>query len=328
MLRRSAALFLAPFALAFYNCGGQSTRGGDGASSGGQDGSPSSFGEPSVVEQHILAVNAPRFLASDGADLFWLDTNGGVWRDPIGGGNVTQLASDASWTGGFIFVDSTNVYFAQTGGIVALPKAGSGAIATLVPISSDAIFLTGTVSNGTVYWIEIDTTTGPKGGSTPTIKSAPLAAGSAAMTLGALSMSDSPNSVAVVGKTVFFAAPGSQVGMLEDDGGAPNPTNAVNCTSPLLAGTNGIYCSDTSILFVMLDGSTTTISPETGQAATLAADATNVYWAAGGTVATAPRQGGATVTIASGDSAVAVAVDDTAVYWSDQSGDIQKAMKQ
>ena len=86
MLRRSAALFLAPFALAFYNCGGQSTRGGDGASSGGQDGSPSSFGEPSVVEQHILAVNAPRFLASDGADLFWLDTNGGVWRDPIGGG--------------------------------------------------------------------------------------------------------------------------------------------------------------------------------------------------------------------------------------------------
>jgi hypothetical protein len=70
-----------------------------------------------------------------------------------------------------------------------------------------------------------------------------------------------------------------------------------------------------SVMRAPLDGGTAVTLASGGTPGALAVDATNVYFASGGDILKVPISGGATTTLASGQAADAIAIDSTAVYW-------------
>src|SRR6202044_1905729 len=130
---------------------------------------------PVVLEQHLLAPATA--LASDGASIFWIDSQAKLWRASVNGGTPALLTSQVGWVQGFLYVDSTKVYFIGSGGIASVPKAG-GVVSTLAATSGSIV--SATVAAGVVYWVEQDEiTVGPN--HTPSmvgeIESAPLTGG-------------------------------------------------------------------------------------------------------------------------------------------------------
>ncbi len=322
---RTVKIFEYLGAFALIGCTGQTLAVGSGPPEAGasHDGSLSSFGAPTFVEQHLLDV--PETLAADGVDIFWSDQAPAVWRDPIAGGAPVQIAS-----GTLIAIDSTNVYFidyAAGTAFASVPKGG-GPTSTLITVSGSVS--AATVVGGTVFWAGMADAT-PPGLPTSTIKSAPLVAGGTVTTLGSVPSID-VNSIAVTGSTIFLTIGSAHPGIFQNDGGVPMAIDAgtAGCTT-VFAGPDGAYCSGGALILVATDGTTTTvIASETNNATHMALDATNVYWTnetASGSVVMAPKNGGANVTISYDTNPLAIAVDDGAVYWSDNAGNIQRASK-
>ena len=272
------------------------------------------------MAQHIL--NPPTLLASDGVTLFWVDSEDILWSEPVGGETPTQLAASAA---GFLYVDSTNVYFEGGGGFASLPKTG-GTISTLITASPVAA----SVTNGTVYWVESQHGTPVMTEAQILVKSAPLVARGAVTTLGSFPSLVPPNGIAASGLTIFLSETGAPQA-IPTDGGSTAFFSAGNCFS-LVAASDGVYCGEGSLTLIALDGTTTTnVATEGNDVASVALDATNVYWvnkAVSGSVVTAPRNGGANITVAYDANPLAVAVDDASVYWSDAAGTLQRVAKQ
>ena len=318
--------FVVCSALVAVACGGQSlsspgrsgSPSGTNGSSSGTTSPPISFGAPTSIAEHV--PSPPTILASDGATLFWIDGDDFLWSVPVGGGTPTQLACSAA---AFLYLDSTSVYFETDGGFASVPKKG-GATSTLITASPSAA----TVTAGTVYWIEEDRSASS---SQPQslVKSAPLVAGSAVTTMGTFASLEAPSAIAASGSTLFLSGAGAPEAIPAE--GSSLATFDVGTCFALVASSDGVYCGDGSVTLVALDGKgTTRIAAEANDVASIALDATNVYWvnkAASGSIVMAPRRGGANVTVAYDVNPYAVAVDDGAVYWSDAGGSVQRVEK-
>jgi hypothetical protein len=274
-------------------------------------------------------LNQANALASDGVDLFWIDTASTLWRAPVGGGTPSQLASNVSWVEPFLYLDATNVYFAGPDGISSLPKQG-GTASLIVPTQGS--IYAATAAGGSVYWMEDDP--GDGGATTPTsfqgfVKSSSLAGGAVATltTLGAEGPS-SQGAIAISDSLVFFFGDGLET--LPIGGGTPTTLSSTERCLQLLGGPAGVYCNNTPIVLLAADGGSTTISTQASQPQSMALDTTNLYWVnptRSGSVVTAPMNGGPFVTVAYDELPMALAVDDAAVYWSDSAGTIQRADK-
>jgi hypothetical protein len=275
------------------------------------------FGPAAPIEQHILAP--PQLLVSDGHDLFWIDENGGIWRDPVTGGAATEIASGAN-AGGFLYFDSTNVYFLGSGGISAVPKQ-SGPTTVLIATSNAQA---GTVYEGTVYWVEQVPPIPPP--STAYVKSAPLVPGATVTTLNTI-----PNFFSVYGAMAVFGSTTFLPGLYLIPFNAGAPTQVGESCNSLPVGTAGVYCpTSASVDLIAPNGTITTFSSEANQAVGAALDESNLYWAndvASGSVVAAPLIGGPYVTIAYDAYPSVVAVDANAVYFSDTAGNIERALK-
>jgi hypothetical protein len=247
--------------------------------------------------------------------------------DPVAGGSPTEIATGAGSQ--FLSFDSQNVYFVGAYGFTAVLKqpVSAGEPATLIETAS---ITAASISGGAVYWVESDTDPQNPGPPQNVVKSAPgLTIQPPVTTLGIVPRPEPPTAIAAVGATVIVAGVGTEPGIVQVDGGAPTPVGPVSCAT-LLAATDGVYCAGAPLVFVGLDGTTTQIAFETNNATHLALDEANVYWtneATSGSVVAAPRNGGANITIAYDDTPIAVAVDDAAVYWSDNGGKLQRVAK-
>jgi hypothetical protein len=282
-----------------------------------------SFGAPVAVIQHVLVP--PVLLASNGTDLFWIDGKGLLWTAPTGGGTPTNLSTSS--TTELLSVDATNLYFVPSNAlgnpsaIDRMPNAG-GAASPIVSTSS-GIFAA-TVKGGQAYWLE------DNGTFTQSVWTAPLATGTATL-LGTPSMFNSNGAIAVTAGTLFLQGGGELFSMPIGGGTATLLINNGIACQTLLAGDNAAYCGASPLVLIAPDGATTQIALETNNVTSMALDVMNVYWvnnAPSGSVVAAPKQGGQNYVVAYDTNPTAVAVDDTAIYWGDIAGNIQRAAKQ
>lgn len=106
----------------------------------------------------------------------------------------------------------------------------------------------------------------------------------------------------------------------------------------LVSDTSDVYCSNGgSLIAIADDGTTMTLGPLLDEgpsagagAGSVAADNTYVYWVDEDTVGTimrVPKSGGSATIIARDTSPVAIAVDASAIYWSDVGGNILRLPK-
>jgi hypothetical protein len=256
-------------ALVLIACGGQSQ------GSGPVQGSTLSggvFGNPTTIEQHILTQ--PILMASDGTNLFWIDSGGGVWRDPVGGGAATQLASGGNYIPGLFSLDATNVYFVVQGGIASVPKQG-GATSTVITTSGD--IMAATVAGGIAYWIEQENENPPTPEPGIDVKSASLTGGATATLCTRPGLGIFATTIAVSGSLLYLPRVGTSLlstipiaGL--DDAGSPSPVNlpASDGFNVLTAGADGVYFDSSPILYVTSSGAVTTISSEANQPKALA----------------------------------------------------------
>lgn len=86
-------------------------------------------GAPVVVTSG--AATNVRFLATDGATIFFPDTHESLVATPVSGGTSVVISDGAHSVNGGITADDINVYWVSGSAVVFAPKAG-GAIGTLV----------------------------------------------------------------------------------------------------------------------------------------------------------------------------------------------------
>jgi hypothetical protein len=113
-------------------------------------------------------------LASDGTTLYWSSGVGSgspISSVPVGGGAVSTVVTGPV-PGGFLAVDSVNVYYpGQTGGYYRSPKSGGGPATLITEAGANVAGFTLLGSNA--YWIE-ETGGGPQPGSgSSVLKTAP-----------------------------------------------------------------------------------------------------------------------------------------------------------
>jgi hypothetical protein len=300
-------------------------------------------GTPTVVASGIQLT--PSNLVSDGTNLYWLTsegTGGPLLSMPVGGGAISTVVS-AQLGGGFLAVDDTNVYFIdETGAVSRVPKGG-GPSTPIIKLTDSGL----TALGDRLYWREIS-----PGTQASVIKTVPLKGGTVS-TLADLPASVSGEALGVTKTTGFFGgftSPGLYAfplgsGGPVDGGSVPNLTGRCQF---LISDTDAVYCggyfgptSGTapagSLIRVESSGSATVLGNilaggggiDAG-AGGVAYDATDVYWAdpiTVGTIMKVSKTGGTPVTLAKDTNPVAVAVDDTAVYWSDVGGNIMRLAK-
>jgi hypothetical protein len=305
----------------------------------GLDAAPTSDAPDSSVRM-IIAMDpgAPTDLALDQDYVYWTSySSGTIQRVPKAGGSsqlLTQIQKDGLPT---LDVDDTTVYFAAyddtgvTTYVGSIPKTG-GPITVLAPLQMAALRVK--VRNGFVYWLA-DSQSNVGG-----VVRVPVTGGA----VQALTPSTYIGTarLAVDDQYAYWTAYGDlgatsgNVYRVPCDGSGPVATLVAGVDSPY-----GIVV-DASDLFVGLgfhpnvtNGSvnggvlslnrlgappvpTTVIASNQGQPLAVAIDDTFVYWGdhLTGYIMKAPKAGGPAVPIVSGDGSFeSIAVDDQYVYW-------------
>jgi hypothetical protein len=219
-------------------------------------------------------------IAVDATSVFWMagipDASGGALMTvPIGGGTPTTLASRPG-TPAHLAVDASYAYWTeQTQGAVLKVSLTGGAPTTIAPAPGAWQIVVGDTD---VYWNGRGVMKAPKIGGPP-IELTP-----------GLHMLPTAG-LAVDAKNVYFTS------------GPPGGGTAGVSTVPSQGGTTSVVYANTSGVFA---------SP-----GPIAIDATRAYWADGSNAVFCVRlSGGAAITLATGQQeVVAIAVDESAVYW-------------
>ena len=299
--------------------------GSNGASANGTASTSTVSSTPSPGLPGLVTLAAgqtcPWGMAIDATSVYWTTcgdpTGGNVLKVPKAGGNVVTLAAGDRLSG--IAVDGTSVYWvagtsdASSGAIMKVP-VGGGTPTTLASRPGPPAHLAADASY--VYWAE----------QIPgAIMKVPLTAGApTTVTSARLAWQ-----IALDEADVFWIGQGvmkapklgggaieltSPVPMLPMAGLAVNATN-VYFTSGPPGGTSGVSTVPSQ------GGTATVVYADTSGVfappGPIAIDATRAYWADGSNaVFCVPLSGGAATTLATGqDNVVAIAVDETAVYW-------------
>jgi hypothetical protein len=276
----------------------------------------------------------PVAIAVDSTSVYWVDqmgsggpgTFGGVVKVGLNGGTEAVLAWGRQVASG-IALDATSVYWVDAGcpgdggpcerAVLKVPLGG-GALGTVVTGSPGDVAADGT----NVYWTD---------SSAGTVMKVP-AGGGAAVTL--VSGQPGAGRILVDSTSVYWTA-GGQLLSAPLAGGAATTLASANPNS-LALGTSFIFWTDDSAGAVMSVGhhGGPVIPLVTGltNPAGIAVDSAAVYWTMPGTMCTNSADGGVTcnggvmkcslagcggppTTLASGQAALAIAVDDTSVYW-------------
>jgi hypothetical protein len=255
---------------------------------------------------------------------------------PVRGGAITTVVPGLV-AGGVIAVDDVNVYYqGQDAGIYRAPKAGG---APSVVINPGSLLGGITVLGANLYWFERPPNLTLEG--TVTVNRAPLKGGPtetlARFASSGFGPGGSPLSrIGVTTTTVFLSAyttlSSFPIAVGVPDGGPPSAPIDLNCRY-LLSDSDAVYCATGSEVYrVASDGSSTNLG-KTLQAegnGAFAYDGSYVYWVDAltvGAIRRVPKTGGEPTVIASDTKPVAIAVDDNAVYWSDDGGHIMRLAK-
>jgi hypothetical protein len=231
----------------------------------------------------VLAANqkSPDALTVDDQNVFWVNldkTEGGVFSVPKAGGPVTALYQGPMRNAYSLGHDGVSLYFATPDQIVSVPVGGGAA--KILASSGPASGVA--VANGEVYWIELP------------------AAGD-------------PTSLAIAKKV--------SVG-----GGVPVTIPFPDAANPLhrraevvTASTDAVYVGFADdILRIPLDGGAPTWTA-LGQVQAFAVDATQLYFTTGDSaVESVSKSCGPRMRLARGLAPFGVAVDDSAVYFTDE----------
>jgi hypothetical protein len=276
----------------------------------------------------------PSWLVSDGTSLFWTTNESpGLLAMPVGGGTITVLVNEpiTNASGGFLAVDSVNIYVQQADSLIRIPKNGDAA--TLVT-ESGAWVASATVLGNTAYWVEVPG--GAPSFSNPitalAVKSAPLEGGPISTIAQFATSSDAH--IGVTASTVFLVGLGPSLKSFPVTGipasGMTTVTAGQNGGS-LASDTDAVYnAGGESILRIASNGTGTSLGSAVDPSY-IAFDDTFVYWAdmtTVGTIMKAPKAGGGTATVLARDtSPTAIAVDANSVYWGDQDGYIKSVPK-
>jgi hypothetical protein len=244
---------------------------------------------------------------------------------PLGGGAATTIAVGG---GGvfFIAIDTSSVYFANeyTGVVTSAPLDGDGgALATLATgqSSPEALVVDGTG----LYWANLNGGTvvkaplgGVPEGGAPTVIASGLA---------------SPVALALDGANVYFATSDGAVRAASKttvDGGAGTVLASGQNATSIAVDANRVYWTNGGASGALLaaplaglpDGGTpTTLASPLATPSGLSLAGVNVYFAGGGNptgfVASVPLAGGATTTLATGQTSPGTVVVDPSgdVYW-------------
>jgi hypothetical protein len=265
--------------------------------------------------------DGPGALAVDATHVYWLTNKGDLKSIPLAGGSVTTLTSDAN-TGGAIAVDTTSVYFDSDSlnTIAKIPKQG-GSPSTFFPGAAETQMAWPTilVESNEVYW-----STGSISGS---VLASPTSGGSVSTIVSGEPVVDG---LAVDETNVYFSIQEGTVSAVSNDGfilsvpragGALVTLTATDFFTTVMAVQGGtLYWADDHGDFFTLPitGGTpsTFVGPEA--AAAIATDSANLYWV--DLITTAVERigltGGAVTPLApTTASPVAIVVDDTSVYW-------------
>jgi hypothetical protein len=332
------------------------------------------LGTPGSNGQETLEVNA--------TTVFWMDNQNGqpeVLSVPIAGGSPTPVATGLSCQAPHTFaVDDSNVYYWSNGGTGIQGGPGNGGLVEL-PLNGDTPTLLVSDNNGingncpttavdatNVYWLgQI-----PQPGQSPTaLFDVPIAGG---MTT-TLSMASNYNT------TGLAITPTDAIVQVQSNNG-PSSYTAIPIAGgspmpvPSTSGSSGVFTADaTNIYFVtsgcpcdnngpsyngpptgqivavpIEGGAGTVLVPQfTGQASSIAVDATNVYWSTDSAVWTVPIAGGPVSSVAgnltdgtapyqcnggcgssgSGTTPTVIAVDATSVYIADYAANVNAILK-
>lgn len=301
------------------------------------DGGGLSIGVASIASGIQLT---PTNLVSDGTSLFWVSSigpGGPVSSMPVGGGAITTIVTGPV-AGGFIAVDDVNVYYySNSGGIYRAPKAGGTPSVVINPGAN----LGGVAALGAnLYWFERPPNlTLP---TTVTVKRAPLKGGpteTLAQFAGSPSgPGGSPGSrIGATTTTVFLSGGGASLSSFPiasgvPDGGSPSEALAQYCMY-LLSDSDAVYCATGSAVYrVASDGTSTNLLTllQVAGNGSFAYDGAYFYWVDSltvGAIRRVPKTGGTPLIIATATNPVAIAVDDNAVYWSDDGGHIMRLAK-
>lgn len=299
--------------------------------------SASPVGEPTTIAS--LIQRPPAHMVSDGTTLFWSD-GWNVSSIPVGGGTIRTLTA-----GYLLSVDDVGIYVNKTDGIYRFPKSGGAPV--LISDASSGSSLVGrtTTTRTNAYWGEWQTNVDPTVLQQPVVvKTAPLHGGPIT-TIAQFEAEDANGlgPMAVTANTVFLGvlAPSPGVASFSTSAGIPDggtlrvlPGSPDNCSS-IISDDDAVYCETGSITRIANDGTTTTLGTVIGAALTggvtgIALDDTDVYWVdqtTVGTVMKVSKTGGTATTLAHDTSPIAIAVDATSVYWNDVGGNIQRLPK-
>ena len=115
-------------------------------------------------------VTLPTLCRVDNVAVYLSDQNGNVFREPLGGGEPTQMAT--GMMGGIwpVAIDDTHLYYGAPGSILAMSKSGTGGGSAIAMNIQDPDGLVLDTSSGKLYWsdwgsgIGTDGTVGKVGG--------------------------------------------------------------------------------------------------------------------------------------------------------------------
>jgi hypothetical protein len=301
-----------------------------------------SAGPATTVTTLASGQRGAQSLALDDAYVYWESqgqapmSNGSIVRVAKCGGTPFTLASDQapSWS---IAVDATDVYWGVVptgdignGVLVHEAKAG-GEIVTLVVNVYDPLYVA--VDDQWLFW------TSPVA---DTVAKVPKTGGPVT-TLA--SMQANPHEIALAEGQVVWLNVGVEGGpgavmFMSKTGGMPATLASASFPSGLATAGATAYAwqgGGVQALFAYPfgDGVPTQLAPVPPYVSSLATDGTNVYLAdiatgseGAGFIGSVSRFGGAVTTLQSGVSGPsAVAVDDDAVYWIDDMGNVLRGPK-
>jgi hypothetical protein len=285
---------------------------------------------------------APGAIAVGNGFVYWVVADGTVMRVPAAGGTPASVGGGCRTTA--LAIDAMNAYCAGNDQSVRSIALAGGAVSVLAA-SEPALDLA--VAGSRVYFT---TYYGEhiSGGNAISVVGAVPTDGGAVEPLATAQLL--PSSIVVDGVYAYWivatqddngSRPASGVGIVRAqlDGGAPLSLGSFSGISPGLSGLNKAIAVDSSSVYVsneqgvvrvpLVGGPPTTLA--TGFSGPLAVDGVSVYWAVFGStsgIMKTPISGGTSRWLVSGVTIASLAVDATAVYWTDPShGTVAKAPK-
>lgn len=359
-MRDSACYLIAAIGLGVAGCGGaisgdQVEDGGHGGDSGhgsdaghatdgakGNEGGhdaashDASNGGPTMVVSGLAA--APNTMVSDGVTLFWLDSaNEYLASAPALGGPVTMLSSEPSLRS-LLAVDADNVYVVQgtmpsQDSLVAIPKIG-GARTVL---SGTGTVVAAAVVGANTYWAEPINPAPPKRPLLD-VKSGTVHGGTISLVAQFQALLP-PSAMAVTANTVFLEN-GASLAFLSLTSGAPDAAAPQAVTGATNGGCDLLLADHADAYCLSLSGGPILKVDSSGTAATLAMatsvssgtlDASYLYWcdnpAPGAVIQKVALAGGTPTVLVKNERAVAMAVDEAAIYWATSDGSIERQLK-